>query len=97
MRGPNFIDFGKRPDFTPASHVLLETGINAGIGGSVFRSPMMLDNLRKPVSGKVIFEVMCSIRASPWCSEMENPQPIPTIVGIRGRFDRQGNNGQPSG
>jgi hypothetical protein len=61
MRGPNFIDFGKRPDFTPASHVLLETGINAGIGGSLFGSPMILDNRRKPVSGKVILEVMGSM------------------------------------
>jgi len=83
MRGPNFIDFGKRPDLTPASHVLLETGINAGIGGSLFRSPMMLDNRRKPVSGKRIFEVMGFMRVSPCCGEMEIPQ---AGCGRRGRL-----------
>jgi hypothetical protein len=33
MRGPSFIGFGKRPDFTPAHQVLFDTGMIAGIGG----------------------------------------------------------------
>src|SRR5690606_920884 len=32
-RGPSFTGLGKRPDFTPAHHVDLRTGISGGIGG----------------------------------------------------------------
>jgi hypothetical protein len=54
MRGPSFIGSGNLPDFTPAHHVLLDTGIIAGTGGLLFESPMMLCKRTNPVSGKIM-------------------------------------------
>ncbi len=56
IRGPSFIGWGKRPDLTPAHQVLFDTGMIAGIGGSVFELPIMFDNLTKPVSGNTVLQ-----------------------------------------
>lgn len=54
MRGPSFrTGLGYRPDFTPAHQVDLQTGTKAGIGGTAFRSPMICDRRRYPVSGSI--------------------------------------------
>jgi hypothetical protein len=37
--GPSFVGAGNLPLFTPAHQVLFDTGITAGIGGSVLESP----------------------------------------------------------
>ncbi len=39
--GPSFTGCGKRPDLTPAHHVDLLTGMNAGIGGFALLSPII--------------------------------------------------------
>ena len=62
--GPNFTCRGKRPDFTPANHVLLETGMIAGMGGSAFASPIIWGNRRKPISGKVDLDALFPIRSA---------------------------------
>lgn len=51
VRGPSFTGAGKRPERTPAHQVDLQTGINAGIGGTALGFPMICGRRRKPVSG----------------------------------------------
>jgi hypothetical protein len=52
VRGPSLIGLGNRPSLTPAHHVLLLTGIIAGIGGSDLGLPMIWGSLTKPDSGR---------------------------------------------
>ena len=47
--GPNFIAFGKRPDFTPAHQFDLLMGTMAAIGGFADGSPMICFRRRKVV------------------------------------------------
>jgi hypothetical protein len=51
IRGPNFTGFGKRPDFTPFHHVVLQIGINGRIFGWDFLLPIICERRKKPVSG----------------------------------------------
>jgi len=39
--GPSLTGLGKRPDFTPAHHVDLPTGMTAGTGGSTLGFPII--------------------------------------------------------
>jgi hypothetical protein len=55
------VDFGNLPDFTPDHQVLLETGINGGIGGFAFGSPMIDFRRRNPVSGSFDNNILLSI------------------------------------
>jgi hypothetical protein len=59
--GPSLMDLGYRPDFTPAYHVLLETGMMAGVGGLVLESPMIFHIRKKPVAGNKVFADVASI------------------------------------
>ena len=60
IRGPSFNGRGYSPDLTPAHHVLFDTGMIAGIGGSALGAPRILGSRRKPVSGNVTPIVIAS-------------------------------------
>jgi hypothetical protein len=78
--GPNFVCGGYLPDLTPAHQVLLETGMMAGMGGSAFASPIIWGNRRKPISGKVGFDLSFPIRSASmrWILALKQKKPLPS-------------------